>query len=152
MPNEVHRKILVAEAAADFDTSFAEIDDLPAGDVCWCKPITTLGDCDVVRIYLLISSGDTSPEGTIQIFVGRKNVGGSGIGHGSGLTLDEVLTDHGREGTDADVTKLLACLPAPVKVFTCDATPNVKYSSVVDVPAPGDSFQIFIYNASDEIA
>lgn len=149
MANELHRKILVAEAAADFDTNFAEIDDLPAGDICWCKPITTLGDCDMARLYIQLSSGDATPEGSLEVWVGRKNVGGSAIGSGSGLTLDEALSDHGKEADAADVTRLLACLDLTA-AFTCDASANVKYTAAVDVRDPGDSFQIFVYNRSDE--
>ena len=147
MVAEAHRKVLVAEAALDFDASFVEIDDLAVGAICWCKPVTTLEDCDTARFSFALSGGDTTPAGDIQIFIGKKMGANLRAGEGFGNTL----TDHGTEATAADVARMLQGLPSPIKVFTLDETANVTYTAIVDVPDPGPDIQLFIYNNTDEI-
>jgi hypothetical protein len=144
MPNEIHRKLLVAEAALDFDTAFATIDNLPAGDLCWCKPFTGLEDCDFAEIFTAISSGATSPTGTLEWYAGR-----AGTNLRAAAGFGNTLTDHGVEGTAADVADMLACLGPPVKVIDV-ATADTVYTASFRVWYPGADCQVFLYNNTDE--
>lgn len=146
MANEIHNKIFIAEAALDFDTSFAEIDSLPAGDLCWCAPISsaTWDDAEWAQIFAAISSGGSSPEGTIEFYWGRA---GSNLRAGEGF--GNTLTDHGTEGTAADVSDMLACLGTPKEVIEV-ATADTIYTIDFWIPRPTNGSQLFIYNNTDE--
>ena len=97
MANEVHYKIDVTEAALDFGVSGAELNSLPAADIAWCAPVTTMTTCERAEITVAITVGGTSPEGTIEYYVARDT--------GTLIVADHhiTLTDHGNEGTPADI-------------------------------------------------
>lgn len=146
MPNEVHNKIIVAEASMDFDASFAEIDGVAAGDMVWSAPISSVSwdDAEWAQIFAAISSGGTSPTGTIEFYWGRA---------GSNLRVAEgfgnTLTDHGEEVTTADVDDMLACLGLPIGVINVN-TASTVYTIEMWVPRPTNGGQLFIYNNTDE--
>ena len=145
MANEVHRKLDVAEAALDFGVSAAELNDLPAADIAWCKPITTLATCDFAEFTMQITVGGTTPEGSIQYYVARDT--------GTLIVADHhiTLTDHGNEGTAADITDIIADCGAPVFVVPLTtATASIVYQHSFRVWYPGDSIVLFCYNATDE--
>lgn len=144
MPNEGHRKIFVAEAALDFGVSQAELNSLPAGDIAWCNNVTTLEDCDFAEFFMKITVGATSPEGTIEYYAARA---------GSNLrTADHhiTLTDHGNEGTAADVADIIADCGPPLKVIPVLGTASIVYQHDFRFWYPGADFNLFVYNNTDE--
>ena len=143
MANESHRKILVAEAAVDFDASFAEIDSLPAGDLCWAAPLTGLGDCDYADFQAKIKTGASTPAGTVEFWVGR---GGTNLKAAEAFAT---LTDHGTEGTAATVANMLACLHQVANVSP-DETADKVYTLSFRVWYPGNYLQLYCYNNTDE--
>jgi len=144
MANELHRKILVAETALDYDTNFAEIDGLAAGSLCWCKNITTMEDCEYAEVFAAISSGGTSPEGTINFYGGR-----AGTNLRTAAGFGNTLTDHGTEGTAADVTDMIACLGSPVKIIPI-VTADTVYTVSFKFWYPGADWNLFIHNNTNE--
>lgn len=138
MTNEVHRKLLVAAAALDFDTGEAAIDSLPTGDLCWSAPVTTMEDCDWMEVFATIVSG-TSPDGNVS-FAAARSDGTIQVG-----TNDVTLTDHGTEGTAADVARVLAAI-GPIRRSVYQDTSAINYSCSFWIPNPGASINIFIYN------
>lgn len=140
MANEIHRKLLVAAADLDFDTSFGVINSLPAADLCWSAPVTTLEDCDWMEVFARITAG-TSPTGNVSFYVGRTD-GTLQVG-----TDDVTLTDHGTEGTAADISRVLATLGPPRASVYMDNSASV-YTVSFWVPNPGASINVFVYNNS----
>lgn len=144
MANEIHRKRTVALTDFDFGTSFAEIDSLADQDICWSAPVTTCDDEDVVWVSAKIKVGTTPIIGsTIEFFVGRGDDGGTEKRSG---TDDIDTTDHGTEGTDADVDRVLGTLGPPVYTIPVDATTDKIYTAVFPIHEPGADFNLFIHN------
>jgi hypothetical protein len=145
MPNEIHRKALVSEAALDWGVSAAELNALPAGDIAWCKPVTTLEDCDYAEVTMAVKVGTTSPEGTLEYYVARDT--------GTLMVADHhiTLTDHGNEGVAADITDIIADCGHPVWVVPCtSAVASIVYTHSFRIWWPEDSFVVFCYNNTDE--
>lgn len=142
MPNEIHKKETVAEAALDFGVSGAELNSLPAGDICWCAPVTTMDDEEYAQVTLAINAGTATPEGTIEVYVGEDT--------GTLITADHhiVLSDHGNEGTATDVASILADLGSPYRVIP--VTEQITYTFAFKIWQPGTSLTIFVYNNTDE--
>jgi len=143
MANEVHQKLEVAEAALDFNAG-AELDELPVGDMAWCAPVTTLEDCDRAEVTFAITVGGTSPEGTIEYYVARDT--------GTLIVADHHidLSDHGTEGTAADIEDIISDCGPPV--FTCpvNGTASIVYTHSFLVWYPTASLNILVYNNTDE--
>jgi hypothetical protein len=144
MPNEVHRKILVTEAAITYGTNWANIDSLPDGDMTWCAPVTSMEDCDYCEVFAAISSGGTAPDGTVEFYVGRK---GTNLQAGDGF--GGTLTASGVEATLADAVSMAQELGPPVKVLYQDQADKV-YTCSFRVWYPGASFLLFIFNRTGE--
>lgn len=144
MPTAVHRSLLVALANVDFGASFAELDSLPDGDLAWCAPITSLEDCDFADFFARIKVG-TSPTagGTIEFYAGGGDDGGTEKRVG---TDDIVTTDHGKEATDADITRVLGTLGAPIAVISVDATTDKIYTVRFPLWYPGADVNLFVLN------
>jgi len=142
MPNEIHSKLSVSEAALDFGTSGAELNSLPAGDVAWCAPITTLGDEEWAEFTLAINAGTSTPSGTIEYYIIRDT--------GTLVTGDHHIdpTDHGNEGTAADIASLLADLGGPV--FAVEVSEQITYKHAFKVWEPGESLNLLVYNKTNE--
>jgi hypothetical protein len=146
MANEIHNKIIVAEAAMVFGSSFANIDSLPAGDLTWSDPLSSASwdDAEWAQVFAAISSGGTSPVGQLAFFWGRA---GSNLRAGEGF--GNTLTSSGTEGTDADVADILACLGSPYKVVAVNSADTV-YTCEFWIPRPTNGGQLWIYNDTDE--
>lgn len=146
MANEVHRKLLVAVTAFDFDTAFAEIDGVANGDLIWSAPVTNAEDCDFVDVFASLKTG-TSPTagGRIEFYVGRADDDTPEIRPG---TDDITTTDHGEETVDADITRVLGALGHPLATIVVDGTSDKTYRRSFRVWYPGADWNLFIYNAS----
>lgn len=144
MANEIHRKLLVTLADLDFDTAFAALDSLADGDLAWCAPITTLEDCDFAEFFPRIKVG-TSPTsgGTIEFYAGGGDDGGTEKRVG---TDDITTTDHGTETTDADITRVLGTLGAPLFVISVDGTTDKIYTAKFRLWYPGADVNLFVLN------
>lgn len=143
MANENHRKILVVEAALDFNTGFSTLDNLPAGDLAWSAPVTSLEDCDEAEFFFQIKTGPTSPEGSVQFYLGRA---GSNLRDASSFAT---LTDHGTEGAAGTITSILACLEY-IDAFGVQTEADAVWTVSFKVPNPGGICQPFVYNNTDE--
>lgn len=142
MANELHRKILVAEADVDFDTNAGEIDGVASGDMVWCAPITTLEDCDVAEFFPKIKVGTLSAAGTIEFYYAS-----SGSSRRVGQDF-ATLTDHGEATADTVVAQLKQCLDL-VKVIGTTGDDDAKTFDVsFEVFNPGGNGQLFIYNGT----
>ena len=141
MANEVHYKIDVTEAALDFDTV---LNSLAAADISWCAPVTTMEDCERAEVTMAIVVGAGTPEGTIEYYVARDT--------GTLIVADHhiTLTDHGTEGTAADIGDILADCGAPVFVVPVLGTASIVYTHRFQIWYPGDSFNLLVYNNTDE--
>lgn len=144
MPNESHQKISVAEAALDFGVSQAELNSLPAGDIAWCAPVTTLADEERAEVTLQITVGGTTPEGTVEVYIARDT--------GTLIVADHHidLSDHGNEGTAADVADIISDCGGPVKVVGVNGTASIVHTFRFLVWFPGDSFNVLVFNNTDE--
>ena len=144
MPNEIHRKLLVAITDLDFGVSFVELDSLPNGDLAWCAPVTSCEDCDIAEIFYQIKVG-TSPTdgGDFRFYVGRGDDGSGEIRAG---TDDITTTDHGTEATAADVSRVLGALGPPLKSVRVDGNTDSIYSGSFRVWYPGADFNVYLYN------
>lgn len=143
MATETHRKILVAESAVDFDANAAEIDGVASGDMIWCAPITTLGDCDLAEFFIKIKVGTLTAAGTINLYFAS-----SGDTRRVGQDF-ATLTDHGEATSDTVVAQLKQCLGGPVAVIGTTGDDDAKTFDVSFlVSDPGDNCQLFIYNGT----
>lgn len=144
MPNEVHWKLDIAEAALDWGVSAAELNSLPAADIAWCAPVTTMTTADYAEVTMAITVGGTSPEGTIEYYIAKDT--------GTLITADHhiTLTDHGNEGTAADITDIIADCGGPIKVVSVGGTASIVYTHSFKIWQPGDSFVVLCYNNTDE--
>jgi hypothetical protein len=141
MANEIDQKILVAAAALDFDTGDAAIDSLPDGDLCWCAPVTTMTTASFAEVIAAIKMGTTPTAGGTVEFYEALSDGTLQQG-----TNDITLSDHGTEGTAADVQRVLGAVGPPIGVITVDATTDIVYTSSFKLHNPGGSYNILIYN------
>lgn len=141
MANEIHQKIDVAEAALDFDTV---LNSLAAGDMAWCAPVTTMTACERAEVTMAITVGGSSPEGTIEYYIARDT--------GTLIVADHhiTLTDHGTETTDADIDDIISDCGGPVAVASVLGTPSIVYTHRFNIWYPGDSFNVLVYNNTDE--
>lgn len=144
MANEIHQKISVTEAALDFGVSGAELNSLPAGDIAWCAPVTTMDDEERAEVTLAIQVGGTSPEGTIEVYIARDT--------GTLIVADHHidLSDHGNEGTAADIADIISDCGGPVAVVGVNGVASIVYTFRFLVWQPGDSLNILVYNNTDE--
>lgn len=141
MPTQTHRDVIVAEATLDFGVSNAEINSLPDGDLCWCAP-ADFEDADYVEILAQITMGTTPTAGApVEFYVGRHTTAGVRAG-----TDDLTLTDHGTEGTEADILRVIGALGPPIATISPDATTGVVYTASFRVWLPGVGFTLFVYN------
>lgn len=138
MPNEVHWKLEVAEFAFDFDTNFAEIDSLPDQDLCWSAPVTSCEDCEFVKVVAKIKAG-TSPDGAVRFYVGRN-------GATDRVGTDDINTsDHGTEGTTADIDRVLGALDLVGSIGGMDSTDKI-HTVEFKIWYPGASFNLYVFN------
>lgn len=144
MPNAVHRSILVELADLDFGSSFADLDSLPDGDLAWSAPVTTLGACDYADVFAQLKVGTTpTAGGTIEFYAG----GGDGGGTTKRVGTDDIdTTDHGKEATAGDVTRVLGTLGGPAAVIAVDATSNKIYTVRFRLWYPGPDLTLFVAN------
>jgi len=151
MPNEIHNKIIVTEAAMAFGTTFANIDSLPAGDMTWSDPLSAAGwdDAAWAEIFFQIKLGSASPAGTIEFYWGRAGTNLRAAENAS-LTGSNTLTSSGVEGTAADVELMIASLGAPVHVFGANENANEIITGALKVFNPGNGSQLYVYNNTDE--
>lgn len=145
MANELHRKLLVAEVGVDFNTAatWSQIDSLPAGDMCWSAPITTLEDCEFAEFFVAISGGPTSPEGSVEFYAGKA---GANLRAANEFAT---LTDHGTEGTTATIASMLQCLDL-LDQITWATEADTTFTKVFELWYPGADCQLFILNNTDE--
>ena len=106
--------------------------------------MTSCEDCDVAEVFYQIKVGTSPTSGnTFSFYVGRGDDNGSEI---RGGTDDITTTDHGTEGTAADVSRVLGTLGPMLHVVQVDGTSNIVYSGSFKVWYPGADFNVYIYN------
>ncbi|MBD3671900.1 MAG: hypothetical protein HUJ26_00105 [Planctomycetaceae bacterium] len=151
MANEIHNKIIVAEAEMVFGTAFANIDSLPAGDLTWSDPLSAAAwdDAAWAEIFFQIKLGATSPAGSVEFYWGRAGTNLRAAENAS-LTGSNTLTSSGVEATAADVELMIASLGGPVHLFGANENASEIITGAFKVFNPGNGSQLYVYNNTDE--